>query len=44
MLRVLFTDSAPRQADEIGAWGDERFARAVQWFPPFANRRPVRVA
>ena len=26
----MFTDSATRQADEIGAWGDKRFGRAVR--------------
>ncbi len=30
MLRVLFTDSATRQVDEIGAWGEKRFGRAVR--------------
>jgi plasmid stabilization system protein ParE len=30
VLRVLFTDSATRQADEIGAWGEERFGEAVR--------------
>ena len=30
MLRVLFTDSASRQADEIGAWGEKRFGEAVR--------------
>jgi plasmid stabilization system protein ParE len=29
VLRVLFTDSATRQADEICAWGEERFGEAV---------------
>jgi plasmid stabilization system protein ParE len=28
VLRVLFTASATRQADEIGAWADKRFGRA----------------
>jgi plasmid stabilization system protein ParE len=27
---VLFTDSATRQADEIGAWSEERFGEAVR--------------
>ena len=30
MLRVLFTDSATRQSDEIGAWGEKRFGEAVR--------------
>ena len=30
MLRVLFTDSATRQADEIGAWGAKRFGESVR--------------
>ena len=30
MLRVLFTDSATRQSDEIGAWGEKRFGAAVR--------------
>jgi toxin ParE1/3/4 len=30
VLRALFTDSATRQADEIGEWGEERFGEAVR--------------
>ena len=30
MLRVLFTDSATRQADEIWVWGGEQFGEAVR--------------
>ena len=30
MLRTLFTDSATRQADEIGEWGEARFGEAVR--------------
>jgi hypothetical protein len=30
VLRVLFTDSATRQADEIGAWGDARYGEVVR--------------
>nr|WP_294501947.1 hypothetical protein [uncultured Rhodopila sp.] len=31
MLRVLFTDSATRQADEIGVWGKKRFGESVRY-------------
>jgi plasmid stabilization system protein ParE len=30
VLRVLFTDSATRQADEIAEWGKQRFGEAVR--------------
>jgi toxin ParE1/3/4 len=30
VLRVLFTDAATRQADEIGAWGEARFGEVVR--------------
>jgi toxin ParE1/3/4 len=30
VLRVLFTDFATRQADEIWVWGGERFGEAVR--------------
>ena len=30
MLRILFTDSATRQSDEIAAWGEQRFGEATR--------------
>jgi len=30
VLRILFTDSATRHADEISAWGEKQFGEAVR--------------
>lgn|GEM_PF-466280 len=29
MLRILFTDSATRQSDEIGVWSEDKFGKAA---------------